>query len=287
MSTEATPAAPAAAAAPATPAAGAPAPAAAAAAGQGNWYDSFNDDLKGYVQTKGFKGADGVVESYRNFEKLIGTSQDRILKLPTEATAPEWKGIWEKLGVPKDAKEYGLAPAPGADGKFAEWASKAFHEAGLTTAQAKAVAAKWDERQNATLSQRDSDYQAKVQVEESNLKREWGAAHPQNLEIAKRGQQAFGFDGDTIDQLEHVMGYEKTMKLMFNLGAKTGEAQFITGAKNGGGNFGEMQLTPAAARAEINVLKNDQAFVAKYLNRDAEALKKMENLSKMASAGDY
>ena len=47
-----------------------------------DWTSGLTDEMRGYVQNKGFKAPQDVVESYRNFEKLHGVPQDRILKLP-------------------------------------------------------------------------------------------------------------------------------------------------------------------------------------------------------------
>ena len=81
-----------------------------------DWTTGLNDDLRSYVQNKGFKDTAAVVESYRNFKKLHGVPQDRILKLPENLDTPEGRAISERLGAPKDAKDYSInLPKEGAD----------------------------------------------------------------------------------------------------------------------------------------------------------------------------
>ena len=80
----------------------------AGAGAPADWTSGFNDELKGYVTSKGFKDPASVLESYRNSESLIGklkgVGSDRIIGLPEKADAPEWKDNWNKLGTPKEAK---------------------------------------------------------------------------------------------------------------------------------------------------------------------------------------
>ena len=73
-----------------------------------SWTTGFTDELKGYVDAKGFKDAQSVVESYRNFEKIKGVPQERLLTLPEKDEDPSWNDVWKRLGRPDQPKDYQL-----------------------------------------------------------------------------------------------------------------------------------------------------------------------------------
>lgn len=245
------------------------------------WTSGFADDLKGYVQNKGFKDPAAVVDSYRNLEKLVGV-RERLVKLPEKDDDAEgWNQVYERLGRPKEAKEYEIkAPEGMGDEKFSEWAKGTFHELGLSKKQAEALAGKWNEYVKGSMGAQNEAYQAQLAEQETALKKEWGAAHDQNIQVAKKAVQAFGLDGATIDKLETAMGYAGVMKFMHTLGSKVGEDSFV-GGDNRNPGFSNA-LSPEAALNRITTLRNDEGFIKKYVAGDASAKAEMERLHKMA-----
>lgn len=252
----------------------APAPAANA-----NWFDGFGDDLKGYVQNKGWKDPAAVVDSYRNAEKLLGVPADQVLKLPKSDAPPEaWNDMWAKLGRPEDPSGYGFKAPEGGDPSFSEWAGKTFHELGMPKAMAEQLAAKYDEFGAAMQQQAQEAQAAKVESEAAALKLKWGAAHDQNTRMAAQAAQNMGLDADTIDALESSMGFAKVMELFHNLGSKMGESDFVSNGSNAG--FGA--LSPEAARSKIAELKADKEWTNRYLSGDRAAREEMSKLHKWA-----
>lgn len=270
------------------PAAPAPTPA-APAPGTGNpatvvtdWTASLPDDVKGYVQNKGFKDPAQVVDAYRNFEKLKGVPQERLLTLPDKEDSPDWNSVYTKLGKPASASEYKIAAPEGQDGKFAEWAKGVFHGANLSNKQAEMIAAKWNEHLAQTKNEQALAYKNQADQEENALKKEWGAAHGQNIELAKKAAQTFGIDPDTMDKMESVLGYGKFMKMMQNIGSKLGEDSFVSPSSgNNGGKFNVM--TPQAAHDKIKTLMADKEWAKKYVSGDASARQEFEHLHRMAN----
>lgn len=273
----AAPAAPATTAAPEAPAAATTAPAAPAA--NTNWYDGFNDDIKGYVQNKGWKDPAATVESYRNLEKLVGVPPEQIIKLPKGDAPPEaWNDVWSKLGRPADPKEYGLAPPEGGDPAFAEFMSKAFHDANVPKGMAEKLAGAYAEFEQQFTTQQQEAVQARLAEEAAALKTKWGAAHEQNIGIARQAARGLGIDGETIDALEQGMGYAKVMELFHTLGTKMGEGTFVGGERGGGSGV----LTPEAAQAKIAALKKDPEWTNRYLSGDVKAREELQRLHKWA-----
>lgn len=252
-----------------------PAPITPAPAEPTPWTASLNDETKGWIENKGFKDPASMIDSYRNFEKLMGVPKERLLKLPEKEDDPAWADIHSRLGKPKDAKEYDLKDVK--DEKFAEFSKNAFHKLGLTKKQGEALAAEWKNYHDLAQKAADESFEAKATEEENALKKEWGPAYDQNLNIAARAATAFGLDEATIDGIEKSLGYQKTMALFQKIGSKLGEGSFISGSNPGNG-----ALTPAAALSQIQELMRDSAFSAKYAQGDSEAKAKMEALHKYA-----
>lgn len=246
-----------------------------AAAPTQDWYSSFNDDMKGYVQNKGFKDPAAVVDSYRNLEKLMGAPKERLLKLPEKDDSPEWNDIYSKLGKPSKPEEYNFKLGNESDFK---WAQQAFHEAGLTAKQAAALAEKWTGYQESSMKGQQEQFNQKIEQETVGLKKEWGMAYDKNIEQAKRAVSALGVPGEAIDALEKSIGFSAVMKMMHGLGSKLGEDSFVSGQNKQ--NFGAM--TPESAQNRITSLRGDPAFVQKYVAGDVSAREEMEKLHRWA-----
>lgn len=249
---------------------GAGTPPPAAASGTPAWYDSFDPDTKGYVQNKGFKDPAAVVESYRNMEKLLG-KKETLLSLPEKADAPEWRQVYERLGMPKEAKEYAI------EGELADWGKETFHKLGLTKDQGEKLYKEWNAKQEAAKNAATESYNLKLDEEVKGLEKEWGSAYQQNLTIAKRAVARFGIDGETVDKMEQAMGHGGLMKFLHNLGTGLGEDKFVTSQQNGG-----FVLTPEAAQNKIKTLMSDSSFVTKLTSGDLSAREEWDRLNKMA-----
>lgn len=254
----------------------------------GSWMAGMNDDLKGYVGLKGFKGPGDVVDAYRNFEKLQGVPQDRVMKLPEKfyddagALTPEGRAIFEKVGAPKEAKDYDLQrfiPKENGDPKLMERFSEVFKDAGVSKSAAEKIVASWNELQTVTMAQMKEATAQKFKDEQGVLLKDWGAAFDQNTQIAREGAKRMGHDTKTMDALSAVLGHAATMKLYHQMGSAVGESAFI------GGKQVNQFFDPSTALAQINALKADKGFVAKYNAGDAEAVSKMTKLHEMAHQG--
>lgn len=246
---------------------------------QSSWTASLPDDVRGYAELKGFKDVSSVVEAYRNFEKIRGVPQERLLTLPEKADAPEWGSVYERLGKPAKKEDYKIGGKSGQDTEFANWAKEVFHGANLSTKQAETISAKWEEFGSAVSEKQAQAFNQKMEQEVLSLKKEWGQAYDQQVQAAKQAVSAFGIDEQTVDKLESVLGHQKLMKMFSEIGSKVGEGEFITG-KSGNGFNGVM--TPAAAKEKIKMLQADKTWGAKYVSGDADARQEFANLHKMA-----
>jgi len=246
---------------------------------EGPWYDGMSDELKGYVENKGWKDSSATVESYRNLEKLVGAPEDQILKLPQgDAPPEEWGKVWDKLGRPEEAKGYEFETEAGANEGMVDWAREAFHELGLPKGMGEGLMAKYTEFENAQMTAEEERYTAQTAKEANELKTEWGAAFEQNAGLAKAAAVKLGIDGPTVDKLERVLGFSGVLKLFHNIGSRTGESEFISSGS--GTQTGVM--TPSAAKARIGALRADSAFVQRYTANETGAIEEMKRLHEWA-----
>ncbi len=266
-----------------TPAAQAAPPQAPAqtSAAPSDWTSSFDADLKGYVQNKGFADPKMVVESYRNFEKLQGVPKERILQLPESLESPEARAVWERLGAPKEAKEYKLdIPKEHGDEKLSGWAQETFHKLNVPRSMAEGFVKAFNERQGAMLKESQEAHDSAVLGEHTTLQKEWGNAYKQNESIANQAANKFGLTPDEVKSLGAALGPAKAMKFLHKLGEGTGEAGFIDGK---GGSAGA--LSPEAAQSEIRGLMKDTDFARRLSSKDSDAVSKWDRLHQMANPG--
>ncbi len=248
-----------------------------APATQSEWTAGLNDELKGYVQNKGFKAPQDVLESYRNFEKLQGVPQERILKLPEDMNTPEGRAIFERLGTPKDAKDYNIqVPKDGGDPKFAEWAQGTF----LTRAQSDVLVQAHNESVQAQMKTMTDQRQAVIQQAEQNLRKEWGNAFDQNKNMADQGAIALGMGEKEVAALGSALGPDKAMKLLLSLATATGEHPFVSGQSSSNG-----VLAPDQAKSKITEMLTDTNFRDRLNKGDVEAKRQWDNAHKMAYPG--
>lgn len=264
-----------------TPAPGAETPAPVAA--PADWTAALPEEVKGYVQNKGFRTPADVVESYKNIEKLMGAPRERLLTLPEKPDAPEWGAVYDRLGRPKEAKEYNLPLPEGADPKFAEAAKAKFHELGLGRTQAEKLAAWWNEHNASVTKEMGLAEQAKEVEAKQTLQREWGGDFEKNLDAMERVAAALELKDEHLKGLRSALGPLEATKLLYSIGAKSGigkEDTFVSGDGKSGASGGRM--TREAALAQIQALGQDAGFVQRYMVGGAEEKAKMDQLHQIA-----
>ncbi len=253
------------------------------------WYGEVAPETKGVIEMKGWSKLDDVVQGYSNLEKLRGVPADRLLTLPAalsdkadeaakKAHEAEYGKIYDRLGRPEKPEGYKLPFKD--DGKFSKEASTWFHEAGLSAAQAQKLAAKWEaygETMGATMTQQR---EAATLQQQNEVKSKWGGAYEKNIQVASGAMKMLGLDEAKVNALEGALGWGGVMELLHGIGSKIGEDKFISGDSAVKGS-----MTPDEARARITALKNDGAWVQKYLAGGTVEKAEMERLQHFAVAG--
>lgn len=240
------------------------------------WFDTLPDpDLKSFYVNKGFKDVLTLADSYRQLEKTIGVPKERLVHLPENLDDfKAMEPIFGRLGRPEKADEYKITGTEG-DNEISKFMRSSFHELGLTRKQGEGLAAKWDAYAKTQDEGFVTSQKTAFENEQKGLKTEWGAAHDQNLNIAKQAAAKFGVEAAIIDKLEKEVGYSKVMKLFHQIGTKIGEADFV--GKEGGKAFGGVP-TPEQANAKIAALREDKEWTKKFLAGDVAAAKEWNEL---------
>lgn len=251
-----------------------------------SWTDGIQGETLGWLQNKGYKGPADLAESARNLEKLMGAPPERILRLAEKMRAddgsltPEGRQIFERLGTPKEAKDYQIdIPKEYGDPQMAEQFRQLFHQEGLTKASAERIVKTWNERQAGVIKGMQEAQTLADKNADTNLRKDWGAAYDQNVNLAKEAARTMGFEQATVDALHRTMGQEAAFKFFHKLGTSVGEGRFVAGGQP------NAPLAPAQADAQIKDLMKDSDFQKRFSQGDKEAIDKWTRLHEMKAAG--
>lgn len=243
--------------------------------------DGVDETLTGYVQNKGWDTPVKAVDSYRNLEKLLGADKagNAVVIPKGDADPKEWQAVYDKLGRPTGADGYKVQWPEHVDKGAQDFLTSTMHELGLSKSQGEALAAKLNTLSSDKMNAYQASQAAQFQEEDNALKAGWGGAYTQNLAAAQAGARGLGLDATTIDKMSEGIGHKATMELLFKVGARMQEPDFVAG--DNAEKFGNA-LTPGQAKAKIEELKTDKDFVKKYLSGDTAAKAEMARLHAFA-----
>ncbi len=262
-------------------------------------------DIIGHAQNKGWLPADvkdlpgafaKAVKSHSEAEKLRGVPIDQLIRIPTAASSKEdWDTAFQRLGVPREAKDYdfaGIKYKNGADPEagFVDKLRGAFAAARVTkegaAAITKAVISHFDEAE----STKSALLAGQIAEQKAWLDQNWPAAtRDANLFIANQALAKIGAAaGLTAEQTKTAwdalsklggVGAGHAMEMLRTIGMRMGEGKLISlGAAGDGG-----PMTLEAAKDEIAMLKNDKAFRDKLLAGGKEETLRWRALHKIVA----
>jgi len=239
----------------------------------------------GYIQNKGWSGPSDMLKSYRATERLVGDGgPDGLIRIPSDPDNAELMGeFYNKLGRPGSPEDYKLADSlkvTDASQTLIGPAQTWFHEEGLTPRQATSLATKFNDHMDDLTAQEDERLeQIGVQQIES-LKQKWGNEFDANVRRANAFNREFGITPEMIDQLDRSVGPGVYLDLAARVGKLLGEP-----SEAGNDNFNPLSGGTDIAKAKIEELQRDQAFMAAYGSGDKEAVARMERLYQAAFPG--
>lgn len=235
------------------------------------WHQGIEADVVGSWQNKGWDMTDpaklvlDVSKAWKAAERHVGAPADKLVRLPDNNNDPAaWNAVWEKLGAPKEAKDYEI-PTKYADGSdlepgLADTLRNTFAKAHLPKEAASEVAkaiVKYVEdadKSEGTLAEQKKAEQLAA------LDREWGNKRDENTLIGLNGARRLGLSPDQVKAMEAALGYDVAAKLLHKIGVGTTESSFVEG-----GNRSNNPTTSEQARSRLNDLMSDKDGWAKRL----------------------
>lgn len=261
----------------------------AGAGGAAPWHDGIAPEIIGHWENKGWKKDDPkalvteLTNAWKGLERHFGAPADRIVRLPEKADDDAgWSAVRQKLGMPKEAKEYDFSAVKFSDGteldqSFTDTMRGALHKAGVAKDAApeiaRAVVNFMDGADKAEAAQRT----AKITADQNALRQEWGTNWEFNRLTAMQGaRRAVGGDEATatnlINAMQDAIGYKSTMEFFRKLGAGTTDDTFVESGQ--GGN----PVTMNGAIARRAELEKDPEFMARYIKGSPKEVAEMNAL---------
>lgn len=256
-----------------------------------SWFAGLDEETRGYLQNKGLtsktptEAVAAVAKFHREAERMIGAPANELVRLPKEANSPEWANVYKRLGALNAAEDYKFEGLKRSGDKpledsLVDTLRKAAFGAHLSNDAAATMAREVVTHLDAIESGRVADETAKLGQEKKLLKDNWGVNEAANMVVARAAAGALGVSPEAVASLEKTIGYSKVMEMFRQIGTKIGEDRFVnSGGSSGTGNI----MTKDQATAEKTALKNDAAFVKRYLNGGVEEKRKMEALDRIIS----
>ncbi len=230
---------------------------------QDPWYSNplfaLEQDDKDYLATKNPASLKDTVANLRSFERQ---ARDRnAVGLPQPERVLEWDGF-EKLGLPKDIKNYALK-LDGVEGyEPAEWKglmdvlTPALHGAKVLPQQAELVVKALAKFGHDLKTSLDTASDKAVKDNDLRLRGEWGRDYDKNKALSQRAMAVLGVAEKDQTTLDAILGHAEMIEMFHKIGGMLSEDQMDISKDTAG------QLTPDGARGERMRLEADKDFMA-------------------------
>jgi hypothetical protein len=254
------------------------------------WFETLDAEHQEFVTSKGWNKpasevVTGIAQAYREAQKFIGSDPSALMKLPKDATDPSYQGIYDRvvgMGLPKTAEEYSFADVRFKNGSTLDAEDTAFLrdiavKNKLSPTQARAVATDLVARlDNDAAAGAGNDLAAKA-ANDTALRAAWSSEYDQKAFSASKTVDALAALGIkvSLDGLD-VAGNIAAHNGLVALSASLNEAAI----HRGGGIVTDPTtgMTPEAARARFDELKQDHTWVSKALSLGTEEARLYANL---------
>lgn len=247
-----------------------------------DWKSALPKELQDEPSLKSINDINALAKSYINAQKLVGA--EKIVVPSKHATPEDWKGVYQKLGLPADIKEYDIKLKEGAlvDKDFSEKFKQTAYNAGILPQQAQTLVEWYDKANQEIETTIQTKLKAQQDTQIAQLKEEWGQAFDQKVSRAK---QVLGEvqDKSLIEYLDQSgLGNDPKLIKMF---AQIGDRFFKEATEKGGQSPNSNLQSPAEARAEYNKAMADQShpYWVKDHPGHNDAVKEMARLFNMAN----
>lgn len=245
-----------------------------------DWKTNIPEPLRGEKTWEKYKDIGSALQSLHHLEKKIGSS----VNIPNEKSSPEEQAaFYEKLGVPKEPKDYGIKEPKLPDGlvwdkdgmsKFADVA----HKLRLTPNQVQGVLDYYG-------NELGSKFQSTTEVRnatEAELKKEWGSKFDERLGEVHSALKSYDGKGDFKALLKEV-GIDndpRTLKFLQGIGQETVEHSQVRGER-------QNSMTKEDAERKVNEIQkagHDHALYNKKDPKHDDAVREYKELLILANS---
>lgn len=222
--------------------------------GEVKWSDDLPDDLKGESMLGRFKNVEELARSFVSAQKLMGKDKITVPDLKT-VTPEELRGIYEKIGLPKEAKDYQLelAADSGLDGDFVEKLKVEAHKVGILPKQLQEVLGWYSTASKEVVNAHNETVLKEQKEGQAALRKDWGKAFDKNVLAAQLAIK----DGASNEDLQYLesKGLLKDptlIRIFSKLGSVLKEKEL-----KGGSEVPNNVLAPKVAEAEAMKIMGD------------------------------
>lgn len=249
--------------------AGTPPPAAAPAADPRAW---LPEEFRADPVFKDIGDPAALAKSYAHAARMVGLDKAHVLRLPAEDDEAGRAELFNRLGRPATPAEYEFPelPAQLVDG-VEPAAREAFHQLGLSAAQARGVMALYGGQVQATEAARLAKAAEMEAAVERDLRAEFGQAFDDRLHAANRAIAELG--GAELGRLltetrmpdgTRMGNHPALVRAFAAIGQRLAEPGDLRGGGTGSG--APRPATPAEAQAAIAELRADTTFLREFGN---------------------
>ena len=161
------------------------------------WRAALPDEYKSHEYVKTFQKPGDFVKSALEIKAerdgLTSKLEKAIFKPGDDAKPEDIIAFRKALGVPEKPDEYEFPKTDGVehDQKMTDWARGVFHKAQLNKDQAGVISKSWDSFMSEMVKADKEATIAAVTAADTALKAEWKADYDKNIELTRRGYDAF------------------------------------------------------------------------------------------------
>lgn len=217
-----------------------------------NWMETLPEDLRADETLKSIPDFPAMAKMLVSSQKLVGA--DKIAVPGKESTDDDWKEVFNKLGRPEESSGYELVKPE----RFPEdvpWSEESVttfkgvaHELDLLPKQASGL---FDWYNGVMVDVHTANQKAKQEQFDTGLatvKKEWGAAYDQKVELADNAIRAFTTEEEYNVISDDFKHRPEIMKLFAKIGGAISESK-LKGL--------DQVHTPTEIQGEINKIQGD------------------------------
>ena len=253
------------------------------------WYDTAPDEVKGYIQNKGWDDPIKAVTSYQELEKFRGASEDQLIKLPKDFDADgALDPVYDKLGRPESPDKYEITLPEGVqvDENRLNLAKEVGHKIGLNNKQIQALAEFDATYHQQALESYHKDVELKQTQEIAALQKEWGKGFEERAELGRRFVRNNLPEGinkeEALNAIEGAIGTAAMLKMFANAGEKFREDKVPD--SSGDRPFGyTAEQAKADKKALMDELAGDKQRLAVYNQGKGTDFEKMKKLNSIVA----